>query len=226
MSRILKPKALWDQGISLHLAWEEYAPAEMREKLLTLNEPVQPTEISSEKGFLENIGGVLREIQIAQGRTQLRSELIEKIKDEVICDLYNEDLYAYGYPVAPSRARTPRKIDPNFWYDPKVDWDGCAASTLQNSFYRIRVIDPDNYPQLDFSPKTPGPKSKRNIIMEALEFHHKNDEDFWYITDVKRIHRLKKTIKHNFPEIDILQRGFGEKNFQKYILEFKKDKNI
>jgi len=222
VTEILKPKALWERGIPLQSAWESLASPKEAESLQLVKgwQPqIDESPPSSVWDGVARIAGAAGDLQSSIRRAR---EVREAFEDRILDELFNEELYGFGYPVAPSPARMPRRIDPAFWDGCEVAWDDGKA-WLDNVFFnRIRIVDPNDHPQFDLSPKRTGPISHADKINWAISYHAENDDDFWEKGDAIRIRRMRKSIKDEF-EIDTNSvRGFSDKTFEKYILAFKK----
>ena len=222
MPEILKPKALWERAIPLQSAWDFFATTEELENLRTAENWHPTMDQEKSPSFLEGVtrmAGAFLELQANQRKAgKIRDEFNERLLDE----LFNEELYGFGYPVEPSPARMPRRIDPAFWDGCDVDWEDGKA-WLDNVFYnRIRIVDPIDYPQFDLSPKRPGPTSHAAKINWAISHHTEKEDDFWEKGDAIRIKRMRKSIDEQFGIDTNSVRGFADKTFEKYLLEFKK----
>ena len=222
MNEILKPKALWERGIPLQSAWEKFASQKETESLQVAEGWLPQFDGGPPSSFWDGvvrITGALGELQsnIREGR-----EVREAFEDRILDELFDEELYGFGYPVEPSPARMPRRIDPAFWDGCEVAW-GDGKAWLDNLFFnRIRIVDPNDYPQFDLAPKRPGPISHADKINWAISHHAENNDDFWEKGDAIRIGRMRKSINDEFGIDTNSVRGFSDKTFEKYILEFKK----
>lgn len=222
MTEILKPKDLWERGISLQSAWEKLALPEEIAELEKIDAWRPDFEGGSPNSFLEGLGNFATGLGQIQRNSNLKRELRTRFEDRILDDLFNEDFYGFGYPVEPSPARMPRRIDPAFWDSANVDWNEGKAWLDNIAFNRIRIVDPAKYPLFDLSPKRPGPHSYKDQINWAIAYHTENDADFWQKTDSIRIRRMRISIKDHF-EIDTNSvRGFDRKTFEAYLLIFKK----
>ncbi|HCY54483.1 MAG TPA: hypothetical protein DF715_02770 [Oceanicaulis sp.] len=222
MNEILKPKDLWERGISLQSAWENLAIAEEVAELARLDSWEPEIASNGPKSFWEGLGTFATGAVEFRRNLSLKKELRTRFEERLLDELFNEGLYGYGYPIGPSPARMPRRIDPAFWDNAIVDWQEGKARLDNVSFNRIRLVDPANYPQFDLSPKRPGPISHADKIRWAISHHTKTDNDFWEKTDVIRIKRMRISIKSEFGIDTSSVRGFGDKTFEKYLLKFKK----
>lgn len=218
-----KPKEIWDRGVALQWAWEQFATEEEKAEAERIEKLRDPNRWQTPTSIIEGLTSIARIPAVMREADQAQTALREAFEYRLICDLFNEELYGFGYPVHPATIRTPRRIDPTFWDNPYVDWDEGEARIEQNIYNRIRLVDPYKFPDIALGPKSPGPKPlARQQICWAIDHLSKTDKDFWKLTDHIRIFRLHGVIKSNFGTDTKTERGFSEKNFQKYLLEFKK----
>ncbi|WBQ14216.1 hypothetical protein L2D00_05910 [Hyphomonadaceae bacterium BL14] len=222
MNEILKPKDLWERGVSLQNAWETLALAEEVAERATLDAWKPEIAGKGPKSFLDGLSAIANGALEVQRNLNLRKELRNRFEERILDELFNEELYGYGYPVTPSPARMPRRIDPAFWENPVVEWHEGKARLDNIAFNRIRIVNPERYPQFDLSPKRPGPISHAETINWAIALHTESEPDFWQKSDHIRIQRMRKSINVEFGIDTNSVRGFGDKTFQKYLLEFKK----
>lgn len=222
MTEILKPKELWERGISLQNAWDDLASDEQKSELANLSQPASIPETDPDRPIISLLTGLAANAQASQRDRQAITQLIEDFRYELICDLFNEDFYGFGYPAAPSKARMPRRIDPAFWDSCEIRWDKGWATTAQFTFDRIRIVDPQKYPMMDLSPKKPGPKSQIDKINWAIAHHTETQPDFWEKTDRIRIQRMRKSILEKFGIDTNKVKNFSDKTFENYLLKYKK----
>lgn len=100
-------RQIWENGVPLSDAWLEFADPDakrsysQRPTLETFNE--QATNIESGGDMLKLVATGMRQWS---DNDQFQKELQELLLDE----LFNDQLHAYGYRIAPSRSRTPVRI--------------------------------------------------------------------------------------------------------------------
>ena len=169
MTEILKPKALWELGIPLQKALEYFATDEERQALNNLENPTPIFSTNSTASFLESAAQITPTLQQALDAPRRTSEIHASIGERALDSLFKEEYYGFGYPVEPSPARTPRRIDSAFWDGCLVDWSSGIAWLGNEQYNRIKIIDPKEYPQFDLSAKRPGPISHADKIKWAIE---------------------------------------------------------
>tara|TARA_R110002049_G_scaffold308946_1_gene515114 strand:- start:2584 stop:3213 length:630 start_codon:yes stop_codon:yes gene_type:complete len=206
----------------LQSAWENLASQKECAELLEVEGWRPEFGEDRPKSFFEGAARIAEAVGAIQSKSREATEIRAAFEDRILDALFNEDLYGFGYPVSPSPARMPRRIDPAFWDGCELVWNDGKA-WLDNIFYnRIRIINPEDYPQFVLSPKKPGPISHADEINRAIAYHTENETDFWTKSETIRIMRMRRSIEEKFGIDTESVRGFSDKTFEKYLLEFRK----
>lgn len=203
-------------------AWESLASQEELSEREAIDAWQVDTAGDQPNSFWEGVAKVATGLSEWQRNSERKEELRSRFEERILDELLNEYFFGFGYPVEPSPARMPRRIDPVFWDSAIVDWNEGKAWLDNVAYNRVRIIDPLDFPQFNLTPKRPGPISYADEINWAIAYHTENEPDFWKKTDSIRINRMRKSIKQEFGIDTQTLRGFGDKTFEKFILIFKK----
>jgi hypothetical protein len=226
MTEILSPKYLWTKAIPLNQAWNVFASEQEKTKLLEIENRIQKFELDDAAPFLSALWNLGTMRQRSKDQETAKADLFESFRSGVLQDLEGEFLYGFGIPAPPSTARMPRKIESIFWNNPSLNWSEDTGFSERLGFIQIRIIDPNDYPNFEFENKKPGPKTSENVIISAIKLLNATDVEFWHGTHGNRINKLREFIRKSQTDLDLEKRGYSDKNFEKYLLKYKKENKI
>jgi hypothetical protein len=203
-------KRIWNNAIQLSDAWLHFATPQQQAQLANL--PTGLQELESRKA---EVSGFLKMLEASQAgwlAHQKRLEMIEQLKEQLLDELFNSNVSAFGYRLTPSESRGPVQIDPVFFEYPEIDWDGNSAEFNGKSYRAISIIDPYNLPNAD-KLKT-GRPSSGNVINAAIKELILNNPQFCNQHRAAACQQIRKSIGK--PEIP--GSGLSDKNLEKYII--------
>jgi len=160
---------LWQQGTMLHESWKLTCDPIVRTRIEEIG--VEVLEIWGRNPQFRMLESALSLFSKANPDLS-NSQLIEKLheaREEVVTDLYNEELIGIGQTGLHSTSRRYDLIQAEFWYDVEPDWDADAARSVDREYVRIRVIDPYKYPQFS-SRRGRGRPGVRDKLFETLDY--------------------------------------------------------
>lgn len=150
-------RKLWNSGIPLSRAWLEFAPPELRSEFENLPGFAQSfAGTPKPKVPMEFVSAITNSLSNAHRRGQLEIDL----KERLLTDLFNGQIVATGYRLAPSRSQAPVLIDPEKFEHDDPDWSGDGFVAQQVAYCRIRVTDPANFLSAP---------ARRNGSLDAIE---------------------------------------------------------
>ena len=136
-----RAKEFWNSGIPLNRAWLEFAPPELRSEFDSSPELLQSLDEIPRAVSERGIGTAMTEIARNYHR---RMQLEIDLKEHLLTELFNRQLLATGYRLAPSRSQAPVLIDPERFDYAEPDWQDEAFEAEGITYSRIRVTDPAN----------------------------------------------------------------------------------
>src|SRR5690606_37978933 len=101
-------RQLWDMGVPLDRAWLEFASADAKHRYSEL------PSILGEQAKAANIQSGLELVNLVAsslGQWAQRSEFENELREQLLVELFNDELQAYAYRISPSRSRTPVLIE-------------------------------------------------------------------------------------------------------------------
>lgn len=156
---------IWENGVPLSDAWREFADADAKRRYLerptleTFNEQAAAANIQSAHDISRMLSMGMR--QWSENR-QLQKQLQKSLLEE----LFDDQLHAYGYRIAPSRSRTPVRIAAELFECPKVEWTRNLMTARGCTYSEIQIIDPMAI--TDWSQRRHGPKGSGDTIRAAI----------------------------------------------------------
>jgi len=145
------------------------------------------------------------------------------MRKDLIQWLTDEDFYAFGFPVSPKPLRVPRLIICDFWINAEIDWENEIAEDANLKFQRIRIVDPEEFPEIELRPKI-GRRSYKLLIFKAIKEILKTNGDFQNETNKKKAEQIRDYIISHWPEIDPFGPGLGDDAIRKITNSYFKDK--
>ena len=211
-------RKMWEKGCFLSVAVRKWCdPADREIFECPLPDVDRPRKEGD--GPLQAVADVVVRYQETKECQRKKAEALERMREEILSLLFNEDLLAYGFAIG-GNDRSPRLISSEFWDNAEVDWDNEIADNGNSKFNRLRIIDPSEHPELGLQPKIGRPSNKEKIY-SACEALIQRDEDFFRLPNKRKIQRVRDHIKFEHPEIDVDGPGMGDDAIRKRIKEFK-----
>lgn len=122
----LKPRKIWEKGTSLDDAWYAWSNEKWREEYDAL-ESYPPPPADAGQNALAAVAGIIGAYQRTKDAPLERAKIADIMKSDLLEWLQEEELFAYGFPVSPAVARSPRRIASDFWSNANIDWDQNSA---------------------------------------------------------------------------------------------------
>lgn len=155
-------------------------------------------------------------------RPQRKENLRRIMQQEQVELLKQKTFIAYGFP-ANTNIRTPRRIEPDFWINNNINWENEFAEDANSKFIRIRIIDPDNFPNIDFKPKI-GRKSYKPLIHNAIKEISRTNNNFLIQTHKEKAQQIRENISFHDPKINPYGPGLGDDTIRKITNAYFEDK--
>lgn len=131
----------WALAIPLAEAWLQYASEELRAEFQGLQTGIEAFGDAAQSDQNPGIGAaILAGLAANSDRRRLMTEL----QKQLLVDLFNSEFQAIGYRLLPTKSHRPVVINADLFDTPKIDWQNSTIQWLGNSFYRIRVFDPQS----------------------------------------------------------------------------------
>tara|TARA_R110002049_G_scaffold306155_2_gene504132 strand:- start:86 stop:751 length:666 start_codon:yes stop_codon:yes gene_type:complete len=211
---------LWQQGTMLQEAWKLTCDDVFAERIEEIGlEVLETLGHSPQIRAFEQLFSLFDRDNSNEKMGQLLERLNEA-REEVIVDLYNDELVGFGQTGLHSSSRRYDLIQSEFWYDADADWKSGSARTIDREYVRIRVIDPYKYPQFA-EKKGRGRPGVRDKLYEALGYinEHKvlDIQTCSHKEVIMEILNYFKSIKPNeYKEIESLEFSTFRKNITLY----------
>lgn len=201
-------REIWENGVPLNEAWVKFSDADAKRRhselsaLETLNEQAANMRTGADiSKFI--ISGMQRWSEY----DQLQDEMQEFLLDE----LFNDQLHAYGYRLAPSRSRTPVRIAAKLFECPDVAWKRNRMETRGGTYSEIQVVDPAAIAGW-LAPRH-GPKGSGDAIRAAIGAIRTRRADFCEIPRKSAFDLIRQEIG----EKPITGSGLSNENLAKYV---------
>ncbi len=201
-------RAIWEKGVPLNQAWLEFADAGAKRHhselsaLETLNEQAANMRTGADISKLF-ISGMRRWSEYSQ----LRNEMQQLLLDE----LFNDQLQAYGYRIAPSRSRTPVRIAAELFECPKIEWTRNLMNSRGSTYSEIQIIDLTTI--IGWRKPRRGPKGSGDVIRAAIDAVRIRRTDFCEIPRKSAFDLIRQEIG----EKPITGSGLSNENLAKYV---------
>lgn len=202
-----KPREIWEKATPLNEAWRVFPDSKLREELGRCEAGPEVSAIDFQKGFWETVAAVSSQLAITLDTPKRLQHLIEELRLSLRGLLASGRLIAFAFPTWPSEARIPRRIQDHFWVNSEINWEQETAQDQSYRFQKIRVIDPDQFPEIEFQPPI-GRKTNREMIESALSDCLREIPKFADANNKFKIEEIRKRIKANNPECDPYGPGF------------------
>lgn len=158
-------REIWDNGVPLNDAWLEFADPDAKRRYLerptleTFNEQAAATNMQSGGEMLKMFSTGIRQWS-DNGR--FKKELQQFLLDQ----LFDDQLHAYGYRIAPSPSRAPVRIAAESFGCASVQWSRGAMTARGRTYSEIQIIDPTTIG--DWRKPRHGPKGSGDAIRGAI----------------------------------------------------------
>lgn len=203
-------RQLWDLGVPLNRAWLEFASADAKHRYFEL------PSILSEQAKAANIQSGLELANLVAsglGQWAQRSEFERELREQLLVELFNDELQAYACRVSPSRSRAPVRIAADLFdlHDP--DWQSETLRARGIEYVEIRIVAPARIAAFQ-KPRT-GRKGSAHAIREAIAALQREGFDLCGIDRKLACDAIRDRIGNSHPKGS----GFSNQNLSKYILE-------
>ena len=211
----LKPREIWEKGTPLDDAWYAWSNEKRREEYDAL-ESYSPPQAGTGQNPLAAMASIFGSYQRARAVPQERIRIVEIMKSDLLEWLQEEELFAYGFPIKPRAARSPRRIGSEFWAKPSVNWDKDTAFDPVYGYQKIRIIAPEEAPEIVLNPKIGRPSNGELIQRHAYMLFKRYPEavDF---TNKNKALAVRQSIEKENSDIDVYGKGFGDDALRKHI---------
>jgi hypothetical protein len=162
------------------------------------------------------MASIVGSYQRAKDAPLKRAKIADIMKSDLLEWLQEEDLIAYGFPVKPKAARSPRRIGSEFWAKPNINWDQNAAHDQAYAYQRIRIIAPEEAPEITLNP-TIGRPSNGQLIQKHAYLLFKRNPEYVDLTNKDKALAVRQSIKKENSDIDVYGKGFHEDTIRKHI---------
>lgn len=207
-------KSLWEAGTFLCDAWLQFAPPSERERYYNLSQPLHELE-SRKDEFAKGGLSVFKAIGSAFKAHSEKTNFICELYSELLDNLYNKNLIAFGYRERPSTSSGPIHISEEIFFDPDIDWKGNRVTAHGKSYGRVRIFDPyadqPSVGKLPHRGRIGSANSIRSIIGELSKKRG--------FCDLSRKEQFNLIRKHAGYEVTS-RGGFSNENLGKYIIQF------
>jgi len=216
----LKPREIWEKATPLDDAWYAWSNEKLRAEYdaLESNYPPQPI---AEQSPLAAMASIVGSYQKAKDAPLKRAKIADIMKSDLLEWLQEEDLFAYGFPVKPKAARSPKRIGSEFWSKPNINWKNDTAFDQDHAYQRIRIITPEEAPEITLNPTIGRPSNGQLIQKHAYLLFKRNPESVDSTNKYKAL-SVRESIKEENSDIDVYGRGFGDDALRKHINIVKK----
>jgi hypothetical protein len=211
----LKPREIWEKGTSLDDAWYAWSNEKWRAEYDALGS-YSPPQADAGQNPLATMASIVGSYQRARAVPQERIRIANIMKADLLVWLQEEELFAYGFPVKPKAARSPRRIGSEFWARPNINWDQNAAHDQGYRYQRIRIIAPEEAPELTLNPKI-GRPSKSVLIQKHAYLLFEIQPEFINLSHKNKALAVRQSIKKENSGIDVYGKGFHEDTLRKHI---------
>ncbi|MBK8375526.1 MAG: hypothetical protein IPN50_10580 [Sphingomonadales bacterium] len=203
-------KRIWENAVPMREAWRTFASPEQQIELANL-----PLGLKEFEARMSDASSFLNMVEAGNAgliAKRKRLEVIAQLREQLLDELFNSNLSAVGYRLAPSESRGPVQIDPLFFEYPEIDWDGSFAKFNGKAYRSIAIFDPRNLPSAD-KLKT-GRPSSGDAIHAAIQNLIQQNPHFCNQHRAAACQQIRLAIGK--PEI--AGNGLSDKNLEKYIL--------
>ncbi len=204
----LTNRQLWEMGERLNDAWLEFASEDARVRFSELPTFVDAVGATDHKTLAEFAKGISAGLSAKLVREKAEAEL----RDTLLTDLFNDQLHAYAYRVAPTRSRLPVRIDAELFdlHDP--DWQRESLSARGIEYAEIRIVDPSRIANRPLARS--GRKGSADAIRKAIADLQSEGAD---ICGPRK--QACQLIRDKLSVENVKGSGLSDPNLAKYILE-------
>ena len=135
--------ALFEKSVPMADAWEVFASPENRKAFANAKGGLAALSEFAESGdYTEGASAVFGAFNVAISEAQKRNNIIDKMKEDILDKLYDEDLVALGIRTRPSKGCYPVEIDAAFFDYAEADWQKSTLEGLGRLYADVRIYDP------------------------------------------------------------------------------------
>jgi len=131
-------RQLWEMGVPLGSAWLEFASVDARRQISELPTFVGAVGSTTHETAIEFVKALSSGWSAKLARDKAESEL----RDALLTELFNDQLQAYAFRIAPSRSRSPVRIAADVFDVHDPDWRSESLSARGIDYTEIRIVDP------------------------------------------------------------------------------------
>lgn len=201
-----KAKLFWEIGVPLNDAWLKFAPSELGEDYDRAPGFIEAlSRISDFEGWV----GFMKAFHTASSASIDKQKLEKHLKDELLTDLYNEQLIATGYRISPSRSGAPVQIDPEDFSFHEPNWKLGTFEANGIKYGNLRICDPDAITL----PKKPS-RGSGEVINLAISDLIRDNAEFCQMPRKSACQLVRETlgVEHSRGN------GLSNTNIEKYIV--------
>lgn len=203
-------RQLWELAVRLNSAWLEFASADAKRRY---------SELPSILGKQANAANVQSGLGLANllasslGQWTQRAELESELREQLLIELFNDELHAYAYRVSPSRSRSPVRIAAELFDVHDPDWQSETLLARGIEYAEIRIVDPIRI--AGFQRRRTGRKGSAQAIRDAIAALQSEGFDLCGIPRKVACDAIREKIGNSYAKGS----GFSNVNLSKYILE-------
>lgn len=124
---------------------------------------------------------------------------------------------AFAFLEQPYALRTPNRIAQDFWRSADVDFAGGSAEGAERIWRDVRVLNVLEHPELAGPPKI-GRPTQEDKILAAI--NSVDCPDFRKLRNKQKWEEIRKSIKLQYPNIDIYGQGLGDDAIRKHYSKY------
>ncbi len=214
---VRRSTTIWEAGKRLDEAWYHFASDEDRDAMDSLPTFVEAATAkmldTPPKPSVHPLKVMADAFLAGNYKLQQRQEITERLQSDLLDALYDGDLVATGYRVAPSPSRSPVQIDPNLFDDAEADWKNSIVRGLGEEFRNVRITDRADLSGTSVD-KPKGRPGSGVAIAAAIERVALRNPEFCKLNRGKAAQLLRDELAVG----DNTGNGLSDKNLAKYIL--------
>ncbi|ROT93297.1 hypothetical protein EB810_14455 [Altererythrobacter sp. FM1] len=205
-------REIWQKGVSIKSAWLQFACIDDQTRYSELASPAKLKERASNANF-ETVGDVLKLMSAGFGDWTAQSQFGDELRESLLDELFNDQLAAYGYRIAPSPSREPVRIVAELFDEAEPNWKSGELSARGRTYSEIRIIDLSELQGLE--QRRPGPKGSGAVIRAAITALQHKQINLCGVPRKEAIALIRLEIGGNHPKGS----GLSDVNLAKYLLE-------
>jgi hypothetical protein len=212
---ILSNRQLWEMGERLNDAWLEFASEGAKGRISELPTFVDAVRATDHKTLAEFAKGISAGVSAKLAREKAEAQL----REALLVELFNDELHAYAYRVAPTRSRSPVRIAAELFNLHDPDWQKESLSARGMEYGEIRIVDPARIARSQLP--SAGRKGSADAIRKAIADLQREGVDL--CGPRKQACQL---VRNKLGYENIKGSGLSDPNLAKYILEICNKRSI